>query len=135
MVQGSYFVDGDLKFRHILVTELKFKLSPKSFAHIPGMFQEYQKDLCLVGNRNGEIGLRRTLVFTLSETGAYSRHWGRGGIGSDLILKYCCCIENRLQGRVGRGRSVKSYCSNLGERWWRLGWWRERKSQWVLLII
>lgn len=74
MVHDSYFADGDLKFRHRLVIELKFKLSPESFAHIPGRFQEYQKDLCFVENRNREIGLRRTLAFTLSETGAYSRH-------------------------------------------------------------
>lgn len=43
MVQDSHFADGDLKFRHILVIELKFKLSPKSFAHVPGRFQEIRK--------------------------------------------------------------------------------------------
>lgn len=88
MVHDSHFADGKLKLGDILLIELEFKLSLEPFSDMPGRFKKYQKDLCYMGHRSEEIGLRRTLACTLGEVevGTYCRHASRGVTGSDLHL-------------------------------------------------
>lgn len=87
MAQDSHFADGKLKFGDILAIELEFKLSPKPFSDMHGRLKEYKKGLHYIGNRSREIGLRRTLAFTLGEIGTYCRHWSRRVTGSGLHSK------------------------------------------------
>lgn len=87
IIHDSNFADWKLKFEDILVIELEFKLSPKPFSHMPDRFKEFQKGLHYIGNRSGEIELRRTLAFTLCETGTCCRPWSKEVTDSDLHVK------------------------------------------------